>query len=219
MQIQMNKSSALKQNLAEINRLRDEAILIPVLSRIEKEMALYEIISRVESLPLTLHEKAELSGISYRKYQYSRRVVRDFPTQDLIRKYMQEHGAFSIMNYRTKPFKRKNNLKGKFSNWIQRNNLTYSNPEFVELIKSIHAKVVIDTPFVKDRYFEYQPCLTCGELANDSHATKECNGVLYKQCQACADNKIVPTDKQLLDMVVAYSNSIYDSYIKAMELL
>ena len=49
MQIQMNKSSALKQNLAEINKLRDEAILIPVLSRIEREMALYEIISRVES--------------------------------------------------------------------------------------------------------------------------------------------------------------------------
>ena len=113
MQIQMNKSSALKQNLAEINRLRDEAILIPVLSRIEKEMALYEIISRVESLPLTLHEKAELSGISYRKYQYSRRVVRDFPTQDLIRKHMQEHGAFSIINYRTNSFIRRRMSRGR----------------------------------------------------------------------------------------------------------
>lgn len=219
MQIQMNKSSALKQNLAEINKLRDEVTLIPVLSRIEKEMALYEIISRVESLPLTLHEKAELSGISYRKYQYSRRVVKDFPTPDSIRKHMQEHGAFSIMNYKTKSFKRKNDLKKKFYDWLRRNDMTYSNPEFAELIKDIHAKVILETPFVKDRYFEHQPCLTCGELANDSHLTKERNGVTYKQCQNCDDSKVVPTDNQLLGMVVAYSDNIYGSYIKVMELL
>ena len=219
MQIQMNKSSALKQNLSEINKLRDEVALIPVLSRIEKEMALYEIISRVESLPLTLHEKAELSGISYRKYQYSRRVVKDFPTPDSIRKQMQEYGAFSIMNYRTKPFKRKDNLKKKFYDWLRRNDMTYSNPEFVELIKDIHAKVVLETPFVKDKYFEHQPCLTCGELANDSHIVKEHDGVTYKQCQTCIENDVIPTDKQLLNMVVSYSNSVYSSYIKVMELL
>ena len=219
MQIQMNKSSALKQNLVEINKLRDEVTLIPVLSRIEKEMALYEIISRVESLPLTVREKASLAGITERKYQYSRRVIRDFPTSESIRKHMQEHGAFSIMNYKTQVFKPKKDLKYKFYSWLNRNNITYSNPEFIEMVKCIYAKIVLEVPFVKDKYFEYQPCLTCGELANDSHVIKIRDGVTYKQCQTCIDDEMIPTDKQLLDMVVAYSNNIYSSYIKAMELL
>lgn len=220
MQKQTTNSSNLKKNITDVYKLRQDIIDIPIMSRIEKEVALYDMISIVEGLPLTVKEKAELAGIDYRKYQYARRVVNDYPNSDTIRKSMNENGAFSIMNYRTKKSINKTNLYDSFYKWMKRRNIDYATPEFVEVVIKIYNRIVIDKPFNADTYFEYQPCVVCGSLPIDKHnLLTNPDGIRYTQCDECIDNGFVPSDKDLLKMMTVYSSSIYENYIKVINLL
>lgn len=220
MQRQTSNSANLKKNITDVYKLRQDIIDIPIMSRIEKEVALYDMISIVEGLPLTVKEKAELAGIDYRKYQYSRRVVKDYPNSETIRKAMNENGAFSIMNYRTKQHTNKKDLYSSFCNWMKHRGIKYATPEFVEMIIKVYNRTVIEKPFNADTYFEYQPCVICGSLPIDKHnLLTNSDGIRYTQCDECIDNGFVPSDKDLLKMMTAYSSYIYDNYIKVINLL
>lgn len=220
MQRQTTNSTNLKKNITDVYKLRQDIIDIPIMSRIEREVALYDVISIVEGLPLTVKEKAELSGITYRKYQYSRRVVKDYPDSASIRKAMAENGAFSIMNYRTKKPVIKSDLYDSFYKWMKRRDMSYTTPKFVEMVIKIHSRVVVEKPFNADTYFEYQPCVICGALPIEKHTLlTNTDGIRYTQCDDCIDNGFVPSDKDLLKMMTAYSSSIYENYLKVINLL
>ena len=223
MQRTKSNTALLKRCITRIQELKVDYRDSAILGRIEKEMALYDMISIVEGLPLTVKAKAEMIGMTDRKYQYARRVVRDYKTRDELLEKMEKEGIFSISNYKTKKVITGRNLSDDIREVMRKYDITYATPEFVQIVMRMYNKVKQEniehgTHLNRDSYLANTPCIVCGstEITNRHYVHM---GVKYNLCTECFEHDRKPKDVDIIKFLHTYADDLYREYIKVLEMV
>ena len=223
MQTRTNRTKLLKSDLNKLVSLKQEADSANEVCRLEREMARYDAVCIVESMPVTLKEKATLAGISERKYHYARRVARDYPDRNDFFEYLSNNPAATVCNFKSKRQPSITNIIRSIRNTLRTYEMDYTNPEVIHAITLLYNKIkvenIIDNNHL-DRagYLANQPCVICGEiLCGDKSWIGD--GLKYPICDTCYDKQAVPSEKNLRKFLLNYAENLYKSYMEVLELL
>lgn len=217
------KSETSRSKINEVRSLLNEASNVQNNARIERLLLQYDAIKLVEDMDLTVAQKARMSGIAERNYQYSRRVVRDFSNRNDFRDYLeQQPNAISILKYKAKPQVRKVDLMARLKGWLQKNGLNFKSDEFKNLLRGINLQVNYTVPINSDAYFRHRPCIVCGEMPFENmfelYEHKD-TGVFIPICDKCYKEGIKIDDKDVIKMMALYSEDLYKAYKELLKLI
>lgn len=217
------RSETSRRDINEVRSLLNEASSIQSNARIEKMLLQYDALKIIESMDLTVAQKARMSGIAERNYQYSRRVVRDFSNRNEFREYLeQQPNAISILKYKGKPQARKVDLMTKFKDWLRRKDLNLKSEEFINLLRGLNLQVSYVTPINSDAYFRNRPCIVCGDMPFENqfelYEHKD-TGVFIPICDKCYYDGLRVDDREVIKMMALYSEDLYKAYKELLKLI
>lgn len=223
MQTRTNRSKLFKDSLLRLKELRQDIENAGEICRFDREMARYDSVAIVESLPVTLKEKADLACIPERKYHYARRVVREYPDRNDFFNYLKEHPRASVYNFKTKKAPTTDSVVRAVSATVRKFDMDYTNPDVIKAVlvlynKMLNENILDNNHLNRNDYLRNQPCVACGEPIC-GNKTWDSDGFSYPICDDCHEAGVVPRETSLRKCLVAYSENLYNSYIKLLEIV
>lgn len=215
-------SELSRSRMIEVRNLLKEADSLQSSLRIERLLLQYDAIKIIEAMDLTVAQKAQASGISFRNYQYARRVVRDFSNRIEFGEYLDKEAKVkSITHYKAKPKPSKADLMVSLKSWLRKKGINFNDDIFKELLRGINLQVSYVNPINTDEYFKYRPCICCGELPfHEAFELREYQkGVMIPMCPTCIKDNKRPDSSMVINMLSLYSEDLYKSYKELLGLI
>lgn len=194
----------------------------------DKLIAEYNMYKELENrTALTNAEKAMILGISQHKYQYNKRVVHRYPTEEELLKAAREYNVLSVSSviqfaykHEQKPKKPKETtyemLMKNFRGHLKRHCIAWTDPDVTKFLKALQRRVPPIHEESHDLYFEYQPCACCGAVSAERFLVniKEVDGldIEYPVCPDCHDENKEPSEIDLLKVHYMYGRVMRRGY-------
>lgn len=201
----------------DINQYKHDIAIAPISAKRKKFIAKYNLIKTIESMDITLNEKIALSGMTGKRYELSRRILKSYPTLESFEAVV-DNGVTYFEEFTEKRNKQETDVDivyGKINRLFGLHNMPSGSPERNEVVTKLATNNTIQLHTDDDNYFRYGDCLICGEAIQVGGGTIkhfDVKGVQipYPCCPNCADDE--PEIEDVLLSQYRYGNVMRSAY-------